>query len=121
MTRRGGAPTWVLALVAGILLVLVAIARGDEPAEETGIVRTHSPATCRTDGGSDLRLPAGYFLPEAKFSELDASLKTLQDAQTRLTAENTSLRASAAEHSWGWVWAGVAGVAAGVLVGALYL
>lgn len=119
IARRTGAPTWVLGLVAAVLLVLVATARADEP--ETEIVRTHSPATCRTDGGSDLRLPAGYFLPEAKFSELDASLKTLQDAQTRLTAENTSLRASASERSWAWAWAGAAGLVAGVLVGALYL
>lgn len=118
MTRR---QRLGLLLSAAVLLALVAsAARADESPVEAGTVRTHSPATCRTDGGTDLRLPAGYFLPEPEFSRLDASLRTLQDDRTRLTAENASLRASASGRSLGWLYALGAGLAAGFVVGAYY-
>jgi hypothetical protein len=45
-----------------------------------------------------LELSAGYFLDESTFSKLDAEMKRLQDAETRLKTENMSLKSSA--YSW---------------------
>lgn len=70
-----------------------------------------------TDGGSDLRLPPGYFVDEPTWQRLDTEVKRLQDAETSLTAQNTSLRASTSGWQPGWkvlVGALVIGIAAGV-------
>ncbi len=65
-------------------------------------VHIHSPSTVHTDGGSDLRLPPGYFLPESSWQQYDAETKRLQDAETRLNAENRSLKDSASVWQPGW-------------------
>lgn len=49
-----------------------------------------------------ITLPPGRFVDEATWLELDVSLREAQDARTRLTAENKSLRASAAGWQPGW-------------------
>lgn len=68
------------------------------------VLHLKSSSTARTDKGSDLRLPPGYFMDEPKFAQLDSELKTLQDARTRLEAENASLRKSASQDiSFGWI------------------
>jgi hypothetical protein len=74
-----------------------------------------TPSTVHTDGGSDLHLPPGYFLDEATRGALDIEMKRLQDAETRLTAENTSLTASV---GWapGWYTLAVT-LAAGIALG----
>lgn len=61
-----------------------------------------SSSAVHTDGGSDLRLPPGYFLPEPTWSVLVTETKRLQDAETRLKAENNSLRTSVANASPSW-------------------
>jgi hypothetical protein len=68
-----------------------------------------SPSSLTTDGGSVLRLPPGQFLSDAQWSKLDLEMRRLQDAETRLTAENTSFRQSAAAWTppW-WLLAGAA-------------
>lgn len=117
-------------LVASLALwaafsVLPAPARADEPAEavavaeDAGPVHVHSPARCLTEGGTDLRLPAGYYLPEAAWSKLDADLKTSEDGVTRLTAENDRLRTltiSRPVTTLLWI---AAGALAGFVAGAL--
>lgn len=59
-----------------------------------------SPSTVETDKGSRVRLPPGYFLDEQSWQERDAELKRLQEQETRLKAENKSLRKSASEYPW---------------------
>lgn len=55
-------------------------------------VHVHSASHVVTDGGSKLDLPPGYFYDEALHAALDVEVKRLQDVETRLTAENESLR-----------------------------
>lgn len=57
-------------------------------------VHVHSASHVVTDGGSKLELPPGYFYDEALHAALDVEVKRLQDVETRLTAENKSLRAT---------------------------
>ena len=59
-----------------------------------------SPSTVETDKGSRVRLPPGYFLDEQSWQERDAELKRLQEQETRLKAENKSLRKSGSEYPW---------------------
>ncbi len=73
-----------------------------------------SPSTLKTEGGSELKLPPGYFLDEDTWKLRDAELKKLQDADVRLHAENKSLRDSAVDHPWLIVGIGALGTALGV-------
>jgi hypothetical protein len=50
-----------------------------------------SASTCKTDGGSDLRLPPGYFLDVDLWKKLDLEVRRLQEAETRLKGEKTEL------------------------------
>lgn len=68
--------------------------------------------TLTSAGGTVLTLPPGYYLADPTFDRLDAELRRAQDAETRLRAENESLRASATE---GFGWRGAALVATGAL------
>jgi len=56
--------------------------------------RLGSAARCTTEAGSEVLLPPGVHLPEPVWLALDAEMRRLQDAETRLTAENASLKAS---------------------------
>lgn len=67
-----------------------------------GYLRLRSSARVMTDGGADLRLPPGYYLDEPNWNKLDAEVRRLQDAETRLTAENQSFRASLGTWQPGW-------------------
>lgn len=53
--------------------------------------------TITSAGGRILVPPPGYYIADADFARLDAELRRAQDAETRLSAENLSLRASARE------------------------
>lgn len=73
------------------------------------VLHLKTSSTARTDGGTDLRLPPGYFLDEKKYEAVDDELRILQDERTRLKAENASLRASADDGiSFGWYALGTA-------------
>ncbi len=100
-------------------LVLAAARAAADPATAEAPPPTHlaSSSAVHTDGGSDLRLPPGYFLAEPTWLRLDAETRRLQDAETRLRAENTSLRASAAT-GWqpGW-YTVVLAVSGGIALG----
>lgn len=94
--RRGRA-----AVIAAVAISLYARdARGEDVV--TGVQHIQSESTLISDGGSILRLPPGYFLPDAKFNALDLELRRLQEQEVRLDAENRSLRKSAETWSPGW-------------------
>lgn len=81
-----------------------------------------SNSTLRTDVDQHVahRLPPGYFFDEGTFDKLDAELRRLQEQETRLTAENESLRDSSRHYFPGWVVVGAAvaaGIAAGIWIG----
>ncbi len=78
-----------------LAVVLVAALARSTAAEP--IYHIKSPSTLKTEKGSELQLPPGYFLDEKTWQERDLELKRAQEARTRLTAENESLRKSAGE------------------------
>lgn len=106
-----------MAFAAALLVTLLSGGAAAEPQPVSDERPTHvkSPSTLRTDGGSERRLPPGYFLPEPVWDKLDREVARLQTAETRLSAENASLRDSASALP-GWQ-AGVAVAALGLLVG----
>lgn len=83
------------------------------------ILHLQTPSTVTTDGGSNLRLPPGYFLDEPTMDVLDLEMKRLQDQENRLKAENESMRRSSKWSSTDWKVVGIAlgaGFAAGSLL-----
>lgn len=85
MTRRR------MFVVAAFAIVLSAReASGD-------IYHLKSPSTLKTEKGSELKLPPGYFLDEETWRERDEHMKKLEEDRTRFRAENESLRKSAHE------------------------
>ena len=75
-----------------------------------------SPSTLKTEKGSELKLPPGYFLDEETWMERDAEMRRLQEQESRLRAENLSLRDSADDFPWGKIALGIAvGLAGGGL------
>jgi hypothetical protein len=78
-----------------------------------------SSATIITDRASVVRVPPGRYIPEPLFQKHDADMRRLQDAETRLTAENTELK-KPAPRGWSWVVGFAAGIAAGA-AGTYYL
>jgi hypothetical protein len=81
------------------------------------VLHFKTSSTVTTDGGSTRRLPAGYFLNEEQWRERDEKLKAAEEARTRLTAENQSLRKSATEYPWAaTALVGAFGVAVGIFV-----
>jgi hypothetical protein len=66
-------------------------------------LQTLSDSVLQTDGGSEIRLPPGRFYTEAVWARLDAEFRRLQTVETRLTAENASLRATLGGWSPGWI------------------
>jgi len=110
-------------MVVGVaVLVLARTAAGDPeiPAEvsETPIHLVRG-AQCRTLGGADLTLRADTtILQPGQWETLDAALRSAQTAETRLAAENRSLRASAEGSRWGSLWPVAVSFAVGVGMGA---
>jgi hypothetical protein len=106
------------------LLVLGALVAQPAPARaERTHVRTTGPTELVRPDGARRALPPGRFLDEATFGALDLEMRRLQEAETRLAAENRSLRESARGWRPGWkllLGAAIAGAAAGAY-GALRL
>lgn len=81
------------------------------------IYHVKSPSVLVTDKGSKLSLPPGYFLDEKAWQDRDLRMRRLEEQETRLTAENKSLKQSHGDYPW--VTTGVVGafgVAFGVFV-----
>ncbi len=91
-------------LVVATLLAAPLLLGGVAAAEPCVEAPCHfqSASTIKTDGGSEVRLPPGYFVSEANWAALDAETRRLQDAETRLATENTTLRAEAERLPFGW-------------------
>ena len=60
------------------------------------------PSVLTSHAGTVLTLPPGYWMDEPTFKLEDDKRKVEQDLDTRLTAENKSLRAAAAGWQPGW-------------------
>lgn len=85
--------------IAAVALALVASAsaRADEG---EGATRFEGPITVITSEGQAITLPAGVFLTAPAFAKVDAEVIRLQEAETRLRAENASLLASLETPKW---------------------
>lgn len=77
-----------------------------------------SPSSVVTEKGSTLKLPPGYFLDEESWRERDLELRRLQEQETRLKAENRSLRKSAEADAIPWKTIGCA-IVFGAFVGVI--
>lgn len=82
------------------------------------IIHLKSDADCVSTKGSHFQLPPGYELDEPTWAARDAEYRRLQDAETRLSAENASYKASASDSHIGLIVSVVtAAFAAGYLLG----
>src|SRR5690606_35940971 len=97
--------------IAAIVVALSARVAADP------IYHLKTPSSVTTDGGTNLRLPPGYFLDEDTWAKRDAELKQAQEDAIRFKAENVSLRQSATE-TFGWKAIGCA-VAFGLVSGVI--
>ncbi len=100
-------------MVAGLILATA-------PAAVADPTNADRPYHIKTDGGSHVDLPPGYFLDESAWQMLDDEVRRLQERETRLAAENDTLRKEATNAPpiglWATVAAGIAllvGFAAG--------
>lgn len=100
-----------LALAVVVVAAMSSRAHGE-------IVHLKTPSTVKTDGGSTVRLPAGYFLDEETWARKDAEKKQAEEDRTRFRAENESLRKHAQDVSWKTVAVTFLG---GMAVGAVVL
>lgn len=110
MTRK------TIAVTIGLLVWLASTDAFSQPAPES--LRFKSAATCTTAAGNTAELsPGSVVFPGASFDLLETELERLQTTETRLTAENSSLRASAAEGpGWGTLTLIVLSLTAGIAV-----
>lgn len=83
-----------------LLVAVAATLAARDAAGETWHLK--SPSTVVTEKGSRLALPPGYFLDERTWQERDLELKRLQEQETRLKAENRSLRKSVTVDAIPW-------------------
>ena len=114
-----------LTIAAIVLVSLAARAAADPVPLPQGHVRlTLGEGTLTTYEGSQYVLPLGtHILTYDTWQLLDNEVRRLQEQETRLSAENKSLKKSA--DNWNLGWYGVAagaliGVAAGIYVGLKY-
>lgn len=109
-----------VSLFVAVLVLTPSPTEADVFEPNTGdILHIQSPLTGKTDGGTDLRLPPGYFLDEPTFKAKDAELRTLQEDKTRRDAENLSLKETAKSWQPGWKLLAVTlvtGIAGGVYI-----
>lgn len=99
-----------------LTLALVGVLAAREASGDVWHIKT--PSVVVTEKGSKLDLPPGYFLDEEAWRERDLELKRLQEQETRLKAENRSLRKTVAADAIPWrviVCAMAFGAAAGII------
>ncbi len=129
----GRRPLWLkAALMLVVFIILTAPRALAQPAEEPApvVLPMPKPHMLLRTGDGELRGPDGrtYLLPQLShvlnpdgWSELDAEMMRLQEVETRLKAENKSLRSSASDFPWLPVAIGTSlGIAAGVYLGVKY-
>lgn len=99
------------ACVAVALVALLASRAAGEP------LRTRSDAVCRNAAGTELALPAGWYIyPPEDRDAVDSALRTAEDRVTALAAENARLRAGEGRDP-GSPWAALALVSVAVAAG----
>lgn len=104
-------------LVAAVVSLSTAAAA--DPVQTDRPIHLLVNGTLSAEGGGSLSVPPGYFLTEPLWADLDTEVKRLQTAETRLGAENLSLRKSAEKvRWWPYLTAAAVGLAAGIAVGA---
>lgn len=99
-----------LAVALAITLLSVGVAAGEPLRFKTG-------AQCVTDGGSDVRIEPGRYIPEDDWTRIDDKRKAVENNNTRLTAENQVYKDS--ESVLGWksaMFASLAGLALGAYI-----
>jgi hypothetical protein len=100
--------------------LVVTLSAREAGADDTEWTHLKTPSSVTTDGGSNLRLPPGYFIDEPGWQAKNAEMKRLQEQEVRLAAENKSLRDDADDISFGWyvvASALVVGFGAGIYLG----
>lgn len=95
MSARG------IRLVVFIVVSLILIAGMPEVAADDGhIVTKEVTEICHLDKVTCTVLQPGHFLNEQTYTKLDIEMRRLQDQETRLKAQNDSLRSSANDVPW---------------------
>lgn len=117
MSHRAHVFGRILTVVLVLTMVRTAIA-GPYVQKPGEILHINTPGDLHTDGGSDVRLLPGIYYDDRSFKTLDDEMRRLQEVETRLKAENKSLRGSAKSISFGWYALGTA-LAAGIATGYL--
>ncbi len=109
-----------IAVVVVTLAALASRAAADPqpapPPDLSHYVHLESRFHYKTDGGSEGDLPPGFFLDEPTWAKVDTDVKAMQDLQTRLLAENASMKKTLAGWQPGW-WTLGAALVSGVLLG----
>ena len=101
---------------ARVLIAAIVIVATSRAAAEPVHLHMRTPSTVTTEGGNTRQLPPGYFLDEDSYTKLDAEMRRLQEQETRLGAENRSLRGTLSSWQPGWIVVTVA-IASGVALG----
>lgn len=116
------------ALVAVLVICAPSLAHGDD-ARPDGVHLLPRPDTEISTGFGVIRMPNGfeYFVPQGShivqpeaYDSLDREMRRLQELETRLTAENNSLRETASGWQPGWKILAttlIVGLAGGVYLG----
>lgn len=122
-------PAWVKLLTVLLVVFILTMPRAlAQPAEESAPLPMPTLHMRLGTGSGELLGPNGktYLIPEGSHilapeywaKEFDGEFLRLQEAETRLTAENKSLRASSSEFHWLPLFVGIVlGSAAGIYVG----
>lgn len=106
-------------VAVSVAVVLSALAAAAPAAADPVLLHLPNGAHLTTAAGADLDVPPGYYVDAGTWDVLDLEVHRLQDAETRLTAENESLRKSAAiamPRWWALASVLVAGVATGIAI-----
>ena len=116
----------LVAAVAALAVLLLAVGAAADPSPNeipkspvidlSVPIHVLSPSELITDGGAHIRLPPGYFLTEPLWDLLNAEVGRLQEAETRLMAENKVFRESK-DGGLGWILVTTA-LSIGIVVGA---
>jgi hypothetical protein len=86
-----------------VILAAIVILATTRAAAEPVHLHMRTPSTVTTEGGTTRQLPPGYFLDEDSYSKLDTEMRRLQEQETRLGAENRSLRGTLSSWQPGWL------------------
>lgn len=63
-------------------------------------MRFLTPAQCMTEGGAEVNIEPGRYLPESDWERLEKDYKAMENDNTRLVAENKSYKGSQSVLGW---------------------